>query len=146
MTKKKVQKLNRGQHMLHQVFGKNTESETEQLRKFGKKNILVIIADPPGFSVAEKLRMCVGLTLEENNTLSVLMIDNGAYVGLGTDKSKTSLEIDKHLETLSALSVVLCVSKFSVDERSLVYSKFIFKLLSNLDIEEMMTANDIIIN
>jgi hypothetical protein len=109
------------------------------------KNIVIVISEPPDWAVAEKLRMGVGLTLDDNNSISVLMTDNGVFTGLGLDQSKVGLEIDKHLETLKALNVTLYVHQPSADERNLAFTKFACKPLSSLDVEGVLATNDITI-
>lgn len=89
------------------------------------KNTLVIISDPPSGQVAEALRMTVGLTLENDNKVKVLLIDDGVYTGLGLDHERLhAKEIDKHLKMFGMLSVEVFAHIGSSDKRKVSFSSF----------------------
>ena len=83
------------------------------------KNIVVLISEAPSVSVAEKLRMSVGLTLEDDNSVTVLMIDDGVYASMGVDHEKSGYVIDKHIDTVKMMKHKVLASKTSAEKRGL---------------------------
>ena len=83
------------------------------------KNVVVLISDAPSVSVAEKLRMSVGLTLEDDNNVTVLMIDDGVYASMGVDTEKSGYVIDKHIDTVKMMKHKVVASQTSAEKRGL---------------------------
>lgn len=101
-------------------------------------NIVVTVDQPPSGMVSEKLRMAVGLTLLDENSVTVLLLDDGVYTGLGIDREKSRLEIDKHLETLSMMGAKLLASASSARKRGVEYKKFGIGMLSDEELSTLL--------
>ena len=82
------------------------------------KNIVVLISEAPSVAVSEKLRMSVGLTLEDENSVTVLMTDDGVFACLGVDSEKSGYIIDKHVDTVKLMQHKVVASLSSAKERS----------------------------
>lgn len=108
------------------------------------KNIVVVITEPPNGRTAEKLRMCVGLTLADDR-ITALLIDDGVYSGLGLDKDLAGFEIDKHLETLGALGMDVIAHDPSIEARGLALSRFGVKAATDVEVAELLQKADITI-
>lgn len=110
------------------------------------KNIVVVVSDPPGADVAEKLRMSVGLTLEDDNKVSVLMIDNGIYTGLGIDHELIGAkEIDKHLNMLNTLKVGVFVHADSAEKRGININDFGITKIDDGEVARLISESEITI-
>lgn len=88
------------------------------------KNVTVIVSSAPNGEVAEVLRMSVGLSLEDGNLLRVVLVDDGVYAGLGHDRQKTGIEIEKSLSTLEMLKKEILAVKPSLESRGVTLSRF----------------------
>ncbi|MBI4666616.1 MAG: DsrE family protein [Nitrospinae bacterium] len=104
------------------------------------KNVLVVVSSAPSPAVSEKLRMAVGLTLEDGNNVSVLMIDDGVYAGLGHDRSKTGVEIDKHLAMLELMKKDIYAHQPSCGQRNVKLSRFGVKLVDGEGLKDLLSA------
>ncbi|VAX24823.1 hypothetical protein MNBD_NITROSPINAE02-231 [hydrothermal vent metagenome] len=110
------------------------------------KNTLVVISDPPSGQVAERLRMTVGLTLENDNKVTALLIDDGVYTGLGLDHEKLGAkEIDKHLKMLGMLSVEVFAHTGSCDKRGVTLDGFGIIGASDDDVAKLLEEADVTI-
>ena len=101
--------------------------------------MFVTIKDAPSGRVAEKLRMAVGLILVDDNKVNVLFTDDGVWAGMGVDKEQSDFEIDKHLETLSAMGARMMASAVSAGRRGVTYDRFGIDLLSDEEISDILT-------
>ncbi len=111
-----------------------------------KKKIMVTIKEPPGGAMSEKLRMSVGLTLDDNNEVSVLLIDDGVYTGLGMDEEKVgSKKIDKHLEMLEMMNVKVFAHEGSVKGRDVFLSKFGVEKVDDDEVARLLFESDVTI-
>lgn len=111
------------------------------------KNIVLVIDGPPNGKTSEKLRMGVGLTLDDGNKISALLIDEGVYAGAGLPKENApaGYEIDKHLETFGALNVDLIAHEPSADARKLTLDRFNIRLAGDKEISQLLNNADIVI-
>ena len=113
-----------------------------------EKKITVVINRPPDFKTAEKLRMAVGLTLEDSNKISVVFIDNGVYSvnGIALDKNPANIEINKSLETLVMLGVTLYAHTPSMEKTGMQAQTHNVSLLSDGAVAGMLGEQDTIIS
>ncbi len=111
------------------------------------KNIVLIINEPPNGRTSEKLRMGVGLTLDDSNKVSVLLIDEGVFTTLGMEKDSAApgYEIDKHLETLGMLKVDLLAFESSVKSRDLALNRFGIRTAGDEEVARLLENSDITI-
>ncbi len=110
------------------------------------KKTLVVISDPPSGQVAERLRMAVGLTLEDGNKVTALLIDDGVYTGLGIDHEKLGAkEIDKHLKMLGMLSVDIFAHSGCCDKRNITLGDFGIIGASDEDVAKLVEQADVTI-
>lgn len=112
-----------------------------------EKSILLIIDGPPGFAMAEKLRMGVGLTLEDDNKVKVLFIDEGACLvnGARLEGTPAKMEIDKSLQTLEMMGVELLAHAPSIDKRGVDPENEKLKLLDDGGLESLLAGSSVVI-
>ncbi|MBI5815706.1 MAG: DsrE family protein [Nitrospinae bacterium] len=108
------------------------------------KNVTVVINSAPGFPVGEKLRMAVGLTLEDGNAVSVLFIDDGVYAALGLDREKTGVDIQKHVKMLGMMNKTLCAHGPSLETRGVDLTGSEVKKVTGAETEKMLAEADVI--
>jgi len=111
------------------------------------KNILLVIDGPPDGKTAEKLRMGVGLTLDDGNKVSALLIDEGVFTasGLAREDRQAWYEIDKHLETFGALNIDLIAHEPSARGRELMLDRFGIRLAVDKEVSLLLENADIVI-
>jgi sulfur relay (sulfurtransferase) DsrF/TusC family protein len=89
--------------------------------------------------------MTVGLTLGEN-AIAVIFRDDGVYTLLPTQPALiSSLDIDKHVETLQLLNVRLVVEQESLTERKLSQLKWDVERLARQDVARLLADSEAII-
>jgi len=110
------------------------------------KHVVVVVTQPPHKRTAEKLRMAVGLTLEDGNRVSVVLMDDGVYAGQGVAAGAGQPEVDKSLETLAMLNVAVVADGPSVDERGLMLTRFNVKTAYGGEIDGLFNNADVIIH
>jgi len=111
------------------------------------KTITLAICNPPDFSTAEKLRMAVGLTLEDANKINALFIGEGACSvnGIGLGKNPSNMEIDKSIETLGMMGVSLFVHEPSLQKYSVGVDLYNILTLDDRGAADLLAASDVII-
>lgn len=109
------------------------------------KNVTVIVSSAPDGDVAETLRMSVGLSLEDGNALRVVLVDDGVYAGLGHDKAKTGIEIEKSLSTLEMLKKEILAVKPSLETRGVTLSKFGIRAIEREEFVKILTEPGVVI-
>jgi sulfur relay (sulfurtransferase) DsrF/TusC family protein len=108
------------------------------------KQVAVVIRTSPFNTCrnAEALRMTVGLTLGEH-TIAVIFRNDGVYTLLPTQPALiSSLEIDKHLETLQLLHVRLIAERESLSERHLSHLKWEVEHLTQREVAQLLAESD----
>jgi sulfur relay (sulfurtransferase) DsrF/TusC family protein len=94
---------------------------------------------------SEALRMTVGLTLGDN-AIAVIFRDDAVYTLLPTQPALIStLELDKHLETLQLLNVRLVAERESLTERNLSDLKWDVERLAQREVAHLLAESDAII-
>jgi len=90
------------------------------------KRVSIIISALP-FNTernSEALRCAVGLTIEEENKIQVLFIDDGVWTAVSLDcKAAKNQELDKHVETLEMMEVELIAEEEALAERGIKVSR-----------------------
>lgn len=109
------------------------------------KNVTIVVSQAPGGEIAELLRMSVGQTLEDGNRVRVVLVDDGVYAGLGHDKGKTGIEIEKSLSTLEMLKKEIYAVKSSVEDRGVALSRFGVKLIDREEFVAMLREPGVVI-
>ncbi|MBF0169545.1 MAG: hypothetical protein HQK87_00405 [Nitrospinae bacterium] len=71
----------------------------------GERKITVVISECPSPLVAERLRMGVGLTLEDGNKVRILFTDGGIYAVSGIDRERGRFDLDRHLEMFNLMEL-----------------------------------------
>ncbi len=87
------------------------------------KNVLVVISESPSPLVAERLRMTVGLTLEDTNKVSVLFTDGGVYTAAGIDREKGRFDLDRHLDMFAMMELPVYVHLPSATARGMAVDR-----------------------
>lgn len=109
------------------------------------KNVTVIVSKAPGGDVSETLRMAVGLSLEDGNRLRVVLVDDGVYVGLGHNREKTGLDIEKGLSTLEMLKKEILAVKPSLESRGVTLSKFGIRAIEQEEFSKILMEPGVVI-
>ncbi len=114
------------------------------------KNILLVIDGPPDGKTAEKLRMGVGLTLDDGNKVSALLIDEGVFTASGLAREDRPdrpawYEIDKHLEIFGDLNIDLIAHEPSVRGHNLRLDRFGIRLAVDKEVSLLLENADIVI-
>lgn len=109
------------------------------------KEILVTISGATESAVSEKLRMTVGLTLDDNNKISVLFIDDGVFIGLGVDRPETGIDLDKHLHMLELMELPLLADAESCAKRGVSFGKYKIAMADKAKVAELFRESAIII-
>lgn len=81
------------------------------------KKVVVTISQAPSRAISEKMRMAVGLTLEDENAVTLLLIGDGVYALQGTDPEKTGFDVEKHLKTITMMGHSVIASAQSAASR-----------------------------
>ncbi|MDH5638124.1 MAG: DsrE family protein [Nitrospinota bacterium] len=113
-----------------------------------QKRVTLVVNCPPNFYTAEKLRMAVGMTLEDGNRISILFIDDGTYSVNGVDmgKNPSNMEINKSLETLGMLGVKLYSHSPSMKKTGMEVEKYNVLPLDERGAADMLDESDVIIS
>ena len=111
------------------------------------KTITVVLCHPPDFSTAEKLRMAVGMTLEDGNKISALFIGEGACAvnGIGLGKNPANIEIDKSIETLGMMGASLFVHEPSLQKYNVGVDLFNILTLDDRGAADLLAGSEVII-
>ena len=109
------------------------------------KNVTVIVSSAPSGEVAEALRMAVGLSLEDGNALRVVLVDDGVYAGLGHDKQKSGIEIEKSFSTLELLKKEILAVKPSLESRGVALSRFGIRTIERDEFVKILTEPGVVI-
>jgi len=83
------------------------------------KRIAIVIKGLPFDTIrnSEGLRCAVGLTLEEENKVSIFFINDGVLTAASLDcPAAKSLDLDKHIETLKMMDVELIAEEEALTE------------------------------
>ncbi|VAX23905.1 hypothetical protein MNBD_NITROSPINAE01-536 [hydrothermal vent metagenome] len=109
------------------------------------KKVTVVISEAPSPDVSERVRMTVGLTLDDDNEVRVLLIDDGIYTGLGVDHEKIGIkEMDNGLVMFGALGVRSYAHSGSVKERGVSVKKFGVVEIGDNEVEKLVSESSII--
>lgn len=109
------------------------------------KNVTVIVSKAPSGDVSETLRMAVGLTLDDGNSLRVVLVDDGVYAGLGHDSEKTGVEMDKSLSMLEMLKKEILAVKPSLESRGVTLSRFGIRVIAREEFGKILAEPGVVI-
>jgi hypothetical protein len=112
------------------------------------KNVTVVVSRPPDFATAEKLRMAVGLTLDDGNKVTALFIDEGvcAVNGAGFENHPSRIEVDKSLETLGLMGVRLLAHAPSLEIYGVGLERYNVFPIDGPGSADLLAGSDVIIN
>ena len=110
------------------------------------KKILLTIDQPPSEIVSEKLRMAVGLTMDDDNAISLLMIGAGVFNAVGVDEEAMGWHIDKHLSMLQMMKVGIYVDADSITARNINPVKFGVQTVTTDNRDSIIDDMDLIIS
>lgn len=102
------------------------------------KKVAVVIRAMPFNTIrnSEALRCAVGLTIEEENKIRVLFIDDGVWTAASLDtKAAQARNLNKHVETLEMMEAELMAEEEALTARGIKVSR-----------EEIMTKPRQVIN
>ena len=110
------------------------------------KNIFAFFADCPFGSnkTSEKLRLLVGLTLNDENVLNLVFLGNSRYVLQVLDETKTDLKpVYKHLEMLATLD-----AKFYVEggDNFSIIKNFKYENIQASEVNNLLDKADVVIH
>jgi sulfur relay (sulfurtransferase) DsrF/TusC family protein len=111
------------------------------------KKIAIIIRATPFNTIrnAEALRCAVGLTLEEENKIQVLFIDDGVWISASLDSKKAlEYELNKHVETLEMMEVELIAEQEALTKRGLKVSREAIKIKPRQIINQIIKEADVV--
>lgn len=112
------------------------------------KEVIVVIRKSPFNTVrnSEALRMCVGLTLEDNK-ITVILLGDSVYLTLKNDPEHISSGIiHKHIETLILLKHKLIVEKDTfekLDKKNIKYENV--EIMDHPQIADIISNGDVVI-
>ena len=111
-----------------------------------QKQIFVVLTDYPFGTnrLAEKLRMSVGLTLDDGNVLNIVFLGRARHALQELDEKEIGMNpITKHVEMLSQLK-----ASFYVEEGgNFSFKKDInFKSLKRPDVDSLLDSADVVIH
>ena len=109
------------------------------------KNIVIAISGHPTGRTSEMLRMALGVTLDDGNKLSILLIDDGVYAGQGVDPPEYGYDINKHLETLEMLNVDVVAHAGSLKSRKIALDNYKPRVVEDLETDQLLENSDIMI-
>ncbi|MEW5768627.1 MAG: DsrE family protein [bacterium] len=90
------------------------------------KKVAIIVRALPFNTIrnSEALRCAVGLTLEEENKISVIFMDDGVWTAASLDsKAALSRDLDKHVETLKMMEVEMMAEEEALASRGVKVSR-----------------------
>lgn len=110
------------------------------------KNIFIIFSDYPFGTnkTSEKLRLAVGLTLNDENNLNLVFMGNSRYVLQELDETKTNIKpIFKHIEMLAELD-----AKFYVEEDGnfSIINNIEYQSIRAYEFNELLDKADVVIH
>tara|TARA_Y100000294_G_scaffold18333_1_gene15896 strand:+ start:209 stop:580 length:372 start_codon:yes stop_codon:yes gene_type:complete len=110
------------------------------------KNIFVFFADFPFGTnkTSEKLRLLVGLTLNDENVLNLVFLGNSRYALQVLDETKTELKpVYKHLEMLATLD-----AKFYVEDgvNFSIINNFKYESIQASEVNNLLDKADVVIH
>lgn len=111
------------------------------------KKVAIIIRALPFNTIrnAEGLRCAVGLTLEEENKIQVIFIDDGVWTCASLDCNLAkNLELDKHVETLEMMEVELIGEEEALRSRALSPSRESIKIKPRQLINQIIKDADVV--
>jgi sulfur relay (sulfurtransferase) DsrF/TusC family protein len=111
----------------------------------GNKNVLVVVTHSPSPAVGERLRMCVGLTLEDANKIRVLFTDDGVHSAVGIDRDIAGFDIDRHLEMLTMMQLPIYVHEPSVTSRGMTLDRKGITFVDDDATARLMAESDVIL-
>jgi sulfur relay (sulfurtransferase) DsrF/TusC family protein len=111
------------------------------------KKVAIIIRALPFNTIrnAEALRCAVGLTLEEENKIQVLFIDDGVWTASSLDCNLAKKhELDKHVETLIMMEVELIAEQEALATRDIKISRTEIKVQPRQTINQIIKEADVV--
>jgi len=90
------------------------------------KKVAIVIQALPFNTMrnSEALRCAVGMTIEEENKIQVLFLDDGVWTAASLDcKAAKNQELDKHIETLGMMEVELIAEEEALAKRGVKISR-----------------------
>jgi sulfur relay (sulfurtransferase) DsrF/TusC family protein len=112
------------------------------------KNVTVVIHALPFNTVrnSEGLRCAVGLTIEEENRIKVLFIDDGVWTAAFLDcPAAQEQDLHKHVETLKMMEVELIAEEEALVSRQLKISREEITIKPRQVINQMIKSADVVI-
>lgn len=111
-----------------------------------KKKVLVLVKRPPFGSehAGEALRLAVGLTLADNNEITVALVGDGVGLLRELDPSAiAALEVKKHLDALQMLGVKLVAEAESLEAGDIRQSRA--QSISHRDLLRLIDEAEVVI-
>ncbi len=112
------------------------------------KNVAIIIRALPFNTIrnSEALRCAVGLTIEEENKIKVLFIDDGVFSAASLScPAAQERDLPKHVETLKMMEVELIAEEEALVSRKLKISREEITIKPRQVINEMISSADVVI-
>ncbi len=113
------------------------------------KEVIVVIRKSPFNTTrnSDALRMCVGLTLEEDNKVTAVLLGDSAYLLLENNPELVSSGIiQKHIETIKLLKHRVVVEKEAferLDKGRVKYKDL--EIMDQSQIAEIISTGDVVI-
>lgn len=109
------------------------------------KKIVIAIRKAPSVAVSEKLRMAVGLTLEDDNQVTVALMDDGVWAATKIDPDLAGFETEKHIKTLTLMRHKVAVSMTAAKARGVDIEKEGLSPISGSGLIELFENADVVI-
>lgn len=112
------------------------------------KKIAVVIHALPFNTTgnAEALRCAVGLTIEDENKVQVLFINDGVWTAASLDcQAAKNQELDKHVETLLMMEVELMAEEEALTDRGIKVDNSAIITRPRAEINQIIRDADVVI-
>lgn len=110
------------------------------------KKIAVVIDRAPDKNLSELLRMTVGMTIEDENKVSVLLLGDGVFCIGDVDEERLGFDMAKHFEMLKAMKADLYAHSESAGKRNISLSGTWFKSLDDGATAEILAVSDFVVS
>lgn len=110
-----------------------------------EKKITVIVSESPSPLVAERLRMSVGLTLEDDNKVGLLFTDSGVHTLGGVDQSSAGFDLDRHLEMFTLMELPVYVHTPSAKARGVTVTRKGITPVDDNEVAALLRESDLLL-
>ncbi len=110
------------------------------------KKIAVVIDRAPDPNLFELLRMTVGMTIEDENKVSLLLLGDGVFCINRIDEEKLGFDMAKHFEMLKAMKADLYAHTESAEQRNVSLSGTWFQSLDDGATVEILAESDFVVS